>query len=46
LAEANQDVKMKYQGTAAANARAAIANSAILIDLARQELIRFLGTKA
>jgi HNH endonuclease len=45
LAEVNQDVKMRYQGTASMNARNAIANAAPMIEAARQELIRFLGTE-
>jgi len=43
LAEVNQDVKMKIQGTASINARNAITSAAPLIDAAHKELIRFLG---
>jgi hypothetical protein len=42
LAEVNQDVKMKYQGTAAIKAREAITEAAPLIDAAYNELARFL----
>jgi hypothetical protein len=44
LAEANQDVKMKFQGTASINARNAIASAGPLIEAAHQELMRFLGS--
>jgi hypothetical protein len=45
LAEVNQDVRMKNQGTASINARNAIACAKPLIEAAHQELIRFLGTE-
>jgi hypothetical protein len=45
IAEVNQDVKMKFQGTAAINARNAIASAAPLIEAAHGELIRFLGNQ-
>jgi hypothetical protein len=44
-AEVNQDVKMQYQGTASINARIAITSAAPLIEAARKELIRFIGTE-
>jgi hypothetical protein len=44
LAEVNQDVKMKYQGTASINARGAIVSAVPLIEAAHTELLRFLGT--
>jgi hypothetical protein len=45
LAEVNQDVKMKYQGTATINARNAINSAAPLIEAALDELIGFLGNQ-
>lgn len=46
LAEVNQDVKMKFQGTATMNARAALADAAPLIDVAYELLARFLCSDA
>lgn len=42
LAEVNQNVKMTYQGTASTNAREAIIDAKPLIDIAYNELARFL----
>ena len=45
VAEVNQDVKMKHQGTAAMNARAAVANTEPLIEAAHEQLLQFLRTE-
>jgi hypothetical protein len=45
LAEVNQDVKMEGQGSSTMKAREAITDAAPLIDDARRELARFLGSE-
>jgi hypothetical protein len=45
LAEVNQDVKMKFQGTASMSARGAIAEASPLIDVAASRLTRFLRSE-
>jgi len=45
LAEVNQDVKMKFQGTASILAREAISDAGPLIDAAQNELARFLKSE-